>query len=118
MMDNLRFGGTMEIVGRDKSITPAKVQALKKSVTRYFPEYSLEDLKDPDIWVGLRPCSPDGLPYIGEIEGYKNCFVSTGHAMMGMSLSFAAGELVTQLITEGKAELSHRLIGPDRYMRT
>jgi D-amino-acid dehydrogenase len=116
MMGELRFGGTMEIVGRDKSITPAKVQALKKSVTRYFPEYSLEDLKDLDIWVGMRPCSPDGLPYVGKIEGYENCYASTGHAMMGMSLSFASGELLAQLMMNGVAELAHPLISPNRYL--
>lgn len=115
MMGDLRFAGTMEIVGRDKSITPAKISALKKSVIPYFPEYSLEDLDDQDVWVGLRPCSPDGLPYVGKIEPYKNIFVSTGHSMIGMSLSFASGETISQLITEGQAELSHPLTDPNRY---
>ncbi|HKK45025.1 MAG TPA: FAD-dependent oxidoreductase [Balneolaceae bacterium] len=116
MQGKLRFGGTMEIVGIDQSITPAKIKALKKSVVQYFPEYSMQDLNGHDVWVGLRPCSPDGLPYVGNINQYKNLFVSTGHAMMGISLSFSSGELISQLITEGQAELSHPLIDPNRYM--
>lgn len=116
MMGDLRFAGTMEIVGRDKSITSAKITALKKSVTQYFPEYALEDFDDQDVWVGLRPCSPDGLPYVGKIEPHRNIFVSTGHSMVGMSLSFASGEMVSQLITEGQAKLSHPLTDPNRYM--
>lgn len=116
MQGKMRFGGTMEIVGLDQSITPAKIKALKKSVVRYFPEYSMEDLNDRDVWVGLRPCSPDGLPYVGKVDRYENLYVSTGHAMMGVSLSFSSGELISQLISEGLAELSHPLIDPNRYM--
>uniref|UniRef100_UPI00356A76D0 NAD(P)/FAD-dependent oxidoreductase n=1 Tax=Fodinibius sp. TaxID=1872440 RepID=UPI00356A76D0 len=76
---------------------------------------SLEDLDDQDVWVGLRPCSPDGLPYIGKVEPYKNIFVSTGHSMVGMSLSFASGEIISQLISDGQAELSHPMMDPNRY---
>lgn len=116
MMGDLRFAGTMEIVGIDKSITSSKISALKKSVVQYFPEYTLEDLKDQDVWVGLRPCSPDGLPYVGKIEPYGNIYVSTGHSMVGMSLSFSSGEMISQLISGGQAELSHPLTDPNRYM--
>lgn len=115
IMGDLRFAGTMEIVGIDESVTSAKITALKKSVIQYFPEYSLEDLDDQDVWVGLRPCSPDGLPYIGKVEPYKNIFVSTGHSMVGMSLSFASGEIISQLISDGQAELSHPMMDPNRY---
>ena len=115
MNGELRFAGTMEVVGLDKSITSSKVTALKKSVTQYLPEYSLENLNDQNVWVGLRPCSPDGLPYVGKVEPFNNILVSTGHSMVGMSLSFASAEIVSQLITEGQAKLSHRLTDPNRY---
>lgn len=115
MNGELRFGGTMEIVGRDESVTPAKITALKKSVIQYFPEFSMNDLDDQEVWVGLRPCSPDGLPYVGKIEQFDKVFTSTGHAMMGMSLSFASAELISQLIFNDEAELSHPLIDPNRY---
>ncbi|MCW9707577.1 NAD(P)/FAD-dependent oxidoreductase [Fodinibius salsisoli] len=116
MMGDLRFAGTMEIVGKDQSVTPAKISALKKSVTQYFPEYSLGDLDGQDVWVGLRPCSPDGLPYVGKVEPFNSIFVSTGHSMVGMSLSFASGEIISQLITENQAKLSHPMMDPNRYM--
>jgi len=115
MANELRFAGTMEVVGLDKSITPAKITALKKSIIQYFPEYTLQDLSGQEIWVGLRPCSPDGLPYVGKIEPYKNIFVSAGHSMVGMSLSFASGEMINQLIANGRAKLSHPLTDPNRY---
>lgn len=116
MMGDLRIAGTMEIAGHDTSVTPAKIAALKKAVLPYFPEYSLEDLDAQDVWVGLRPCSPDGMPYVGKIKSYSNIFVSTGHSMVGMSLSFANGETISELITKGEAKLSHPLTDPNRYM--
>jgi len=115
MLGELRFGGTMEIVGIDQSVTPAKISALKKSVIQYFPEYTMDDLDGEEVWVGLRPCSPDGLPYVGKIDKYENLYISTGHAMMGISLSFSSGELISQLISDGQAELSHPLLNPNRY---
>ena len=115
MFGKIRFGGTMEIVGRDRSVTSAKVSALKKSVIRYFPEFSMKDLNAEEVWVGLRPCSPDGLPYVGKIESYENLFVSTGHAMMGMSLAFASAEIIAELLYDGQAKLSHPLVDPNRY---
>ena len=115
MLGSIRFGGTMEVVGRDRSVTPAKISALKKSVVQYFPEFQIENLNAAEVWVGLRPCSPDGLPYVGEIASYNNIWVSTGHAMMGMSLAFSSAELISQLIFEDQAELTHPLIAPNRY---
>lgn len=115
MFEKIRFGGTMEIVGRNRSVTPAKITALKKSVIKYFPEFSIQDLNAEEVWVGLRPCSPDGLPYVGKMDSHQNLFVSTGHAMMGMSLAFSSAEIISQLIFEERAELSHPLIEPNRY---
>lgn len=116
MCGKLRFGGTMEIVGIDTSINPVKLNALKKSVCNYFPEFSMNDFENQEIWVGLRPISPDGLPYVGAVDRYENLFTSTGHAMMGMSLGVASGQLISQLILNGKADLSHPLIDPNRYL--
>lgn len=109
----LRFGGTMEIVGIDTSINPVKLRALKKSVCSFFPEFYLDDFDDQEIWVGLRPISPDGLPYVGAVDCYENVFTSTGHAMMGMSLGIASGLIISQLILDGEAKLSHRPIDPE-----
>lgn len=115
MKGMLRFAGTMEIIGTDKSINPKKISGLKKSVCRYAPEFTMADLDVDDIWVGLRPISPDGLPYVGALHKYDNVYTSTGQAMMGMSLSPASGEIIADLITEGKAQFEHPMIDPNRY---
>jgi D-amino-acid dehydrogenase len=115
MFNTLRFAGTMEIAGSDLSINPKKVNGLKKSVCEYLPQFKMEDLAGKEIWSGLRPIAPDGMPYVGKIEGYDNLYASTGHAMMGMSLAPASGLLISELISSGSSELYHPMISPDRF---
>lgn len=115
IIDSMRFAGTMEIVGRNFSITRPKVNAIKKAIIEYFPEYSMDDLDQEEVWVGLRPCSADGMPYVGKIKSRQNVYLSSGYSMVGMSLSFTAGEIIKQLITTGKADLYNPLIDPNRF---
>lgn len=115
MKGMLRFAGTMEIVGTDKSVNPKKISGLKKSVCRYAPDFTMEDLEVDDIWVGLRPISPDGLPYVGRLDAYDNVYASTGQAMMGMSLCPVSGKMVADLIAGDEPEFDHPLIDPNRY---
>lgn len=111
----MRFGGTMEITGTDTSVTASRLRGLKKSVCRYLPDFTMEDLEGHDTWVGLRPCSPDGLPYVGQAGSFKNLFASTGHAMMGMSLGPSCGLLLAELMTRGSSELMHPKIDANRF---
>lgn len=94
----LRFAGTMEIGGLDLGIDPARVHGIVKSVPRYFPGFTEADFDGVEPWAGLRPVSPDGLPYIGRVDGLDNLVVATGHAMMGLSLGPVTGRLVTDLL--------------------
>ncbi len=111
----LRFGGTMEIVGTDRRINTKKLTGLKKSVCNYLPQINMADLETETIWVGLRPCSPDGMPYVGAAMKFDNLFVSTGHAMMGMSLAPASGLIISEMISNGRSDLYHQKIDPNRY---
>lgn len=115
MSGMLRFAGTMEITGPEQSINPQKLLGLKKSVCEFLPEYQLEDLNHQKVWVGLRPCSPDGLPYVGQYNKINGLYISTGQAMMGMSLGLISGRIIADLIKNGQSEFSHVLIDPNRY---
>ena len=115
MYNSLRFAGTMEIVGTDTSINPKKINGLKRSVLEYLPQFEAADLEGHNVWTGLRPCSPDGLPYVGAVDGYSNFYTSTGHAMIGMSLAPSCGKLLADLITYNKSDLYSNLISPNRF---
>src|SRR5207253_241765 len=66
--DALRFGGTMEIAGLDERINPRRVHGIIKSIPQYYPAYKEDDFAGLEPWCGLRPCSPDGLPYLGRTQ--------------------------------------------------
>lgn len=111
----LRFGGTMEISGMSEAINPRRVQGIIKAALRYFPEFTPEDFAGMKPWRGLRPCSPDGLPYLGLTQRYSNLCVATGHAMMGLSLGPVTGHIIAQLIEKEQPEFDLTLLSPDRY---
>lgn len=98
MGGSLRFAGTMEVGGLDLSIDPARVRGIVKSVHQYFPQFSERDFEGIKPWAGLRPVSPDGIPYLGRLPKLPNLTVATGHAMMGLSLGPVTGRLVADLL--------------------
>lgn len=115
MGDTLRFGGTMEIVGLNQDINPARVHGIIKSAPKYFPEFGECDFTGIKPWCGLRPCSPDGLPYLGRTGKYSNLTIATGHAMMGLSLGPITGQLVSEILTNERTSHDLALLSPDRY---
>ncbi|MFO1499449.1 MAG: FAD-dependent oxidoreductase [Verrucomicrobiota bacterium] len=111
----LRFGGTMEIAGLNSQINPARVQGIIKAVPRYYPDFKPDDFRDLPVWCGLRPCSPDGLPYLGRTNAYSNLSLATGHAMMGLSLAPITGKLLAEILQNQKPSIDISLLHPDRY---
>ena len=99
MDGSLRFAGTMEVGGLDLSINPGRVRGIVKSVHGYFPKFREEDFAGVEPWAGLRPVSPEGIPYLGRVPGLPNLIAATGHAMMGLSLGPVSGRLVAGLLT-------------------
>ena len=111
----LRFGGTMEIAGLNEDINPVRVQGIIKAVPKYFPKFTPEDFAGIQPWRGLRPCSPDGLPYLGRTAKFSNLILATGHTMMGMSLSPITGRIVGEIVSGEKPAFDLGLLSPDRY---
>ena len=111
----LRFGGTMEIAGLNEDITARRVQGIIKAAVKYYPEFRTEDFAGIQPWRGLRPCSPDGMPYMGRTGKFANLVIATGHAMMGLSLAPATGKLMAQVIDGEKPDFDLALLSPDRF---
>lgn len=98
MGSDLRMGGTMEISGLQSPTLIKRAQAIFKATKAYFPNLPVEFPGQDKIWSGLRPLSPDGLPYIGRHSRYDNLVIAGGHAMLGISLAAGTGKLVEELI--------------------
>ena len=103
------------MAGLDQSINLARVRGLIKSVPKYFPELAPEDFRGLPIWCGLRPCSPDGLPYLGRFARYSNLSAATGHGMLGLSLGPITGKLMAEILSEEKPSIDLRPLDPERY---
>jgi D-amino-acid dehydrogenase len=115
MDDMLRLAGTLELAGFDLSINKRRLQAILKAVPDYFPDFSPGNLELIEIWRGLRPCSPDGLPYLGRPRRYDNVIIATGHGMKGISLAPVTGKLVAQLVAGEQPQIDLTALGVDRF---
>ena len=111
----LRVGGTMEIAGLNDRVNLRRVEGILRALPQYFPNFRREHFDGLQPWHGLRPCSPDGLPYLGRTKAAENLVVATGHAMMGLSLAPITGELAAQLVDREPPRLDLSLLAPDRY---
>jgi len=109
-----RFAGTMEIGGINHKINPVRVNAIATAAEKFYNELEILQKEKDTAECGLRPCSPDGLPYIGKSSKCKNLTIAAGHAMMGWSLGPATGKLVSEIISDKKISLDLNPFHPDR----
>jgi len=109
-----RFGGTMEISGLNTKINYKRVNAIAKSSEEYYEGLKISRQNINDAQCGLRPLSPDGLPFIGRHSLYNNLVLATGHSMMGWSLGPVTGKLVSEIISGKKKSISIDPFNPER----
>ncbi len=109
-----RFAGTMEFSGINTIIRKERVDAIARAATNFYPDIKINEEEKMSAQSGLRPVSPDGLPYIGRSSKYKNLVFATGHAMMGWSLGPATGQLVSEIIVNKKTSMDINPFSPDR----
>ena len=115
MGKKLRIAGTMEIAGTNKTVSKSRIDGIKEGVGHYLDNFDSQWLDQKDPWVGLRPVTPDGIPYVGKSNLWDNLFVNTGHAMMGMSLAPVSGKILTDILEGKKSEFDDRILSPDRF---
>jgi D-amino-acid dehydrogenase len=111
----LRFAGTLELAGQDTGINPRRIEGISKGLRIYLPQFRDLDISGLKPWSGLRPCSPDGLPYVGFAPGVDNLVVATGHAMLGMTMGAGTGLLVKQLLQGEEPAMGMAPLRVDRF---
>ncbi|MCF0061672.1 FAD-binding oxidoreductase [Dyadobacter chenwenxiniae] len=115
MNGQVRFGGTMELAAVNDNINMNRVEGIVNSIPQYYPELNVAVPAKERIWYGFRPCSPDGLPYLGYSKKLKNLIVAGGHGMMGISLGPATGKMVAELANKSGLSADIKLYNPERY---
>ncbi len=115
--NKMRFGGTMEITSTSTPPKLNRVKGILKTVKQYFPEFDIPMPSIENIWYGYRPCSADGLPYLGRTKKWTNVVIATGHAMVGLSLGAGTGKLVCEIVEEQKTSINIDIYNPERFDR-
>ena len=115
MGNDLRIGGTLELSGLSKKITKKRVHGILESTAAYYKNLEIPNPPKTKIWKGYRPCTPDGMPYIGRSKILSNLIVGTGHGMMGLSLGAATGKLISELLIEQEPTIDLKLFRLHRF---
>jgi D-amino-acid dehydrogenase len=108
-----RIAGTLQLVGRDERVDVGRVDAIMRQTLDALP--GLVGRPAREVWRGLRPCTPDGLPVIGRPAGVDNLILATGHGMWGLQLAPITGQLVAALVAGATPGHDLRPLSPDRF---
>jgi D-amino-acid dehydrogenase len=111
--DALRISGTLELVKNDFSINQRRVNVILRGAK------SMLAIPDPpvinEVWRGLRPCTPDGMPLIGQARGRGDIWLATGHQMTGLKTAPGTGLLLAQLMSRETPRFDPEPFRADRY---
>jgi D-amino-acid dehydrogenase len=111
--DSVRLAGTLELVNQDESITTRRVRAILRGANEYLHLSTEPTIRE--VWRGLRPCTPDGVPMIGFSRKWTNLVYNTGHQMLGLQSAPGSARLAADLIS-GRAPLtSPHPFRPERF---
>lgn len=90
------MGSTLEYVGFDKATTAVAKDELTRRAIALIPQ--LADYPIEKHWSGLRPGSPEGIPYIGADQRVDGLFYNCGHFRNGVILGLASVTLLTDMM--------------------
>jgi len=110
---NYLIGSTRENVGFDKTTNPDALALLAAQAKRFFPV--MEKINFIRTFAGLRPSTPDGMPFLGEIPGAPGFFIAAGHEGDGIALSPITGRVMADLVCGVTPEFSLEKFAPGRF---
>jgi glycine oxidase len=105
-------GSTEEDAGFEKKTTARAIGELLALAGRLVPDLAAAHLER--CWAGLRPGSPDGLPFLGPVPGCVNLFVAAGHFRSGIQLSAATGLVMKEMLLEQETTIPLEAFRLDR----
>ncbi len=91
-------GSTLEYVGFDKRTTEAALSELRRAAVKLIP--ALADAPVERHWAGLRPGSPNGVPFIGAHSEIRGLYVNAGQFRNGVVLGPGSARLMADIVLE------------------
>ncbi|WP_397451332.1 glycine oxidase ThiO [Pseudomonas sp. NA-150] len=108
---HILIGSTLEHEGFDKTPTASALESLKASAVELIP--ALADAEVVGHWAGLRPGSPEGIPFIGPLAGFAGLWLNCGHYRNGLVLAPASCQLLADLLLEREPIIDAAPYAPD-----
>ena len=93
---HILIGSTLEHEGYDKTPTNNALESLKASAVELIP--ALAHAEVVGHWAGLRPGSPEGIPFIGAVPAHDGLWLNCGHYRNGLVLAPASCQLLADLL--------------------
>ena len=109
----LRVCGTLELVDGDESVSRRRVDAVLRAGLAALGLQAAPRVVE--VWRGLRPCTPDGLPIIAKAPGLENLVLATGHQMCGLHTAPGTGRLAADLLTGATPPFEPTPFRADRF---
>ena len=110
--DHVRIAGTAEMAGYDTRIDSAtsrvRCEALVRRYEQLFP--GVADTSQPNFWAGLRPSTPNNLPYIGRSK-IANLWLNAGHGTLGWTHGAGSGRALAELVSGRRPQLEYGFCG-------
>jgi len=105
-------GASMEHVGFERGTTGEVIENLMQSMARIAP--GLKGCEVEEEWMGFRPGSPDGMPYLGPVESIPGLWVASGHYRNGVALAPITATLMSQWMSGSKPAMDLSTFAVDR----
>jgi len=112
MEGGLRMAGQAEFAPIDAPPDPRRQKRLEAAARAAFPDLKLDG---PRFWMGRRPSFPDSLPTLGHVDGLPGLHVNFGHSHYGLMMAPKSGEIVADLVADGRSNLDLAAFSPRRF---
>ncbi|MBL4743159.1 MAG: FAD-dependent oxidoreductase [Cycloclasticus sp.] len=96
-------GSTRENTGFDASTTESAFAELRDFARQLYP--ALANVEPDAHWAGLRPSSPDSIPYICRAEPFTNLSLNAGHYRNGIVTAPASATLMADIVLNRTANI-------------
>ncbi|MFT3746106.1 MAG: FAD-dependent oxidoreductase [Pyrinomonadaceae bacterium] len=106
------LGSSRQFGSEDTEIDHNILNKMTKRAFEYMPK--MTELSVVRTWTGFRPATPDNLPYIGLISGYKNVYAAAGHEGLGITTSLGTAELIADQILGRNSKIEASSYSPSR----
>ena len=108
-------GSSMADCGFSTAVDEQTQQDILSACLDMVPE--LKQFPIVSRWAGLRPSSPQGIPYIGEMPDIANLWANFGHFRNGLCMGAGSAQLLRQLILKQVPIVDPSAYSPNRLKK-